>query len=144
MTTQVPFRVPEVIRAEDANRPVVVLESTVIAQGLPWPDNLATALAMEVAVREQAAIPRTIAILDGEIRIGLSGSEIERLAQAAQTTPRGEIHNSGACMTALPSRFTKANRRDIAIVVYYSVGFQARNDHVVARSPASCRTEIGK
>ena len=117
MTTQVPFRVPEVIRAEDANRPVVVLESTVIAQGLPWPDNLATALAMEAAVREQGVLPRTIAILDGEIRIGLSGSEIERLAQAAQTTPRGEIHNRRACMPALSSHFTKANRRDIAIVV---------------------------
>lgn len=70
----------EVANALDNHLPVVALESTVIAHGLPYPQNLQTALKLEQIVRENGAIPATIAIFDGEICIGLSEQQIETLA----------------------------------------------------------------
>ena len=61
---------------------MVALESTVIAHGLPWPDNVEVAQAMEDAVRLEGATPATIALLDGHIVIGLDTNEIERLGSA--------------------------------------------------------------
>lgn len=69
----------EVRAALAAGRPVVALESTVIAHGLPRPANVAVARAMEAAVREGGAVPATIALLNGRIVVGLSDREIERL-----------------------------------------------------------------
>jgi pseudouridine-5'-phosphate glycosidase len=73
----------EVRAALDAGRPVVALESTLIAHGLPWPVNLETARDAEAAVRTAGAVPATIAILQGIPTIGLNGTQIEQLAQAA-------------------------------------------------------------
>ena len=70
----------EVRDALAAGRPVVALESTVIAHGLPRPDNLAVAREMEAAARAEGAIPATVALLDGRIVVGLSDAELERLA----------------------------------------------------------------
>src|SRR5271157_3126116 len=67
------------------DRPSVFLESTAIAQGLPWPENLETALAMVAAVQESGAVPSMIAVLDGVVRIGLSAVEIEAVARSAET-----------------------------------------------------------
>lgn len=61
-------------------RPVVALESTVIAHGLPYPDNIQIAGAMENAIREEGAVPAAVAIFDGAIKIGLRAADIERLA----------------------------------------------------------------
>ncbi len=72
---------PDVEKAIAAAEPVVALESTVITHGLPYPDNVQTALAMETAVREGSATPATIAILAGEIYVGLTVEQIEYLAQ---------------------------------------------------------------
>lgn len=72
----------EVKTALATNRPVVALESTIITHGMPWPDNLATAQAVEETVRKNGATPATIAVLNGRVRIGLETSEIEQLAQA--------------------------------------------------------------
>jgi pseudouridylate synthase len=108
---------PEPLNAAALSPPVVVLESTVIAQGLPWPENLQTARAMEVAVVEAGAHPLTIAILDGEIRIGLTASEIERVARSSADPPdQGDLDADQA--GGPPARgFAKANRRDLAIVL---------------------------
>jgi pseudouridine-5'-phosphate glycosidase len=73
---------PEVAAALDAGRAVVALESTIITHGMPWPRNLETAQAVEQAVRDAGATPATIAVLDGQLHIGLTGAELERLAQA--------------------------------------------------------------
>ncbi len=62
-----------------SGRPVVALESTVIAHGLPYPENLAVARAMEAAIRAEGATSATIALLDGQIVIGMSDDEIARL-----------------------------------------------------------------
>src|ERR1700678_783646 len=72
-----------VLDAGIEGRGVVALESTVIAQGLPWPQNLETARAVEAAVRNAAAGPATIAVLDGVIRIGLADTELVRVAESA-------------------------------------------------------------
>jgi pseudouridine-5'-phosphate glycosidase len=60
---------------------VVALESTIIAHGLPYPDNVAVAHALEAAVRSRGAVPATIAVLAGEARIGLGADELERLGR---------------------------------------------------------------
>ncbi len=90
---------PEVAAALAEGQPVVALESTLITHGLPYPANIETALAMEQAVREEGAIPATIAILDGKIHVGLEKSMIERLVELGADSVR------------------KCSRRDIPIVV---------------------------
>jgi pseudouridine-5'-phosphate glycosidase len=90
---------PEIAEALSAGRPVVALESTLITHGLPHPANVETALAMEAAVRAGGAVPATIAILGGQIRVGLTRAEIERLA----TRPAGSVR--------------KCSRRDLPIAI---------------------------
>lgn len=70
----------EVEDALENKKPVVALESTVIAHGLPYPQNLETARKLEKAVRDNGAIPATIAVLDGEFCVGLNEGQIEFLA----------------------------------------------------------------
>ena len=70
----------EVSVAIDQHQPVVALESTVIAHGLPYPQNLETALKCEAIVRESGAIPATIAVFGGEFCVGLDREQLQRLA----------------------------------------------------------------
>lgn len=71
----------EIQRALNMGAPIVALESTVITHGLPRPQNLQLARDMENQVREQGAIPATVALLDGKIRIGLADEELVRLSE---------------------------------------------------------------
>src|SRR6185503_18868552 len=86
----------EVEAARVAGRPIVALESTIIAHGLPWPDNLGIARELEATVRAGGGIPATIAVVDGRPRIGLAMDALERLAR------------DGA-------RFAKAGATDLAV-----------------------------
>ncbi|AKN72934.1 pseudouridine-5'-phosphate glycosidase [Streptomyces sp. PBH53] len=70
----------EVREALDARRPVVALESTIIAHGLPRPRNLEVALELEEAVRQEGAVPATVAVLDGRPTVGLDKQQLERVA----------------------------------------------------------------
>jgi pseudouridine-5'-phosphate glycosidase len=70
----------EVTDARQKNLPLVALESTVIAHGLPFPDNLETASKLENIIREHGAVPATIAVLEGEFCVGLTASQLEQLA----------------------------------------------------------------
>src|SRR5690242_1384211 len=70
----------EVATALRSGKPVVALESTVISHGLPYPQNLETALKLEQIVREAGATPATIAVFDGEFCVGIERGQIERLA----------------------------------------------------------------
>ncbi|MBV8486917.1 MAG: pseudouridine-5'-phosphate glycosidase [Planctomycetaceae bacterium] len=99
--------------------PHVFLESTVIAQGLPWPENLETGLAMEAAVRQAGAQPLTIAMFQGAVRMGLATSELEQIARSALTSPNPEPTRGGTSATAqlTPHCFSKANRRDLAATI---------------------------
>ncbi len=76
---------PEVQLALEKNKPVVALESTIISHGMPYPQNIETALAVEAIVRENGAIPATIAIIDGKCRVGLSHDQLESFAQSSNT-----------------------------------------------------------
>ncbi|EKE77191.1 pseudouridine-5'-phosphate glycosidase [Gallaecimonas xiamenensis] len=89
---------PNVAEALAAGRPVVALESTIISHGMPFPQNVETALQVEAAVRAEGAEPATLAIMDGKLKIGLSEADITRLGQAGQSA-------------------IKTSRRDIPFVV---------------------------
>lgn len=88
----------EVQHALDNNLPVVALESTIISHGMPYPKNVETALAVEKVVRDNGAVPATIAIINGVPTIGCSREEIELLGKAGLSV-------------------TKVSRRDIPVVV---------------------------
>ena len=68
---------PEVAAALSEGRPVVALESTIISHGMPYPQNVETALKVESVIRENGAVPATIAVIGGRLKAGLSASEIE-------------------------------------------------------------------
>ena len=71
----------EVKKAIDNNQPVIALESTIISHGMPYPQNVKTALEVERIIRENGAIPATIGIIDGEAIIGMSADEIEQFGK---------------------------------------------------------------
>ena len=75
---------PEVAEALRSSQPVVALESTIISHGMPYPKNVETASAVEQVVREVGAVPATIAVSGGRLKVGLSSAEIERLGKLGQ------------------------------------------------------------
>ena len=89
---------PEVAEALAAGRPVVALESTIISHGMPYPQNVETALAVEKIVRESGAVPATIAIIGGRLKAGLSAAEIEYFGKKGMA-------------------IAKASRRDLPVLV---------------------------
>ncbi|MCG9754055.1 pseudouridine-5'-phosphate glycosidase [Shewanella insulae] len=89
---------PEVKAALDAGRPVVALESTIISHGMPYPQNVETALKVEQIIRDNGAVPATIAILKGRLKVGMTHDEIEYLGKAGQAV-------------------IKTSRRDIPFIV---------------------------
>ena len=72
---------PEVKEALEAGKPVVALESTIISHGMPYPQNVETALKVEAIIRENGAVPATIAVLGGRLKAGLSPEEIDYLGK---------------------------------------------------------------
>ena len=89
---------PEVKAALAEGRPVVALESTIISHGMPYPQNVETAMNVEKIVRENGAVPATIAIIGGKLKAGLSAEEIEYLGKKGYDV-------------------TKASRRDLPVLV---------------------------
>jgi pseudouridine-5'-phosphate glycosidase len=87
----------EVTEAINSHKPIVALESTIISHGMPYPDNLATALEVEAIIRDEGAIPATIALYEGKIHVGLTQETMEYLAES--------------------KNIIKASRRDIAYVL---------------------------
>lgn len=74
----------EVIEAKKNNKPIVALESTIISHGMPYPQNIQTAKEVEEIIRRAGAVPATIAIIEGKIKIGLSEEELEFLGKSNQ------------------------------------------------------------
>ena len=77
------IRSPAVQEAINNHRPVVALESTIITHGMPYPENRDTALQVEAKVRDNGAVPATIAVIKGDVRVGLDELSIDSLAQAS-------------------------------------------------------------
>lgn len=99
---------PEVAAARDAGRPLVALESTIITHGMPWPRNLETARAAEAAVREAGAVPATISVREGMIRVGQTGDELEALAQSEGGMKLSRADLAVALATGRPGSTTVA------------------------------------
>lgn len=97
---------PEVADALADRRPVVALESSIVAQGLPEPDNLIVGRAMGDAVREQGAVPAMTAVLDGKLCVGLSVEEMTRLAAAPDVRKCGARDLGPAMALGLPGATT--------------------------------------
>ena len=91
-------RSEEVITAQETGKPVVALESTIISHGMPYPKNVETALAVEQVVRDNGAIPATIAVLGGRLKAGLARDEIEYLGKKGL-------------------KAAKASRRDLPVLI---------------------------
>ena len=91
---------PEVKAALDEGRPVVALESTIISHGMPYPKNVETALLVEQTIRDNGAVPATIAVIGGRLKAGLSHEEIEYLGK----TGRGVAKASRRRLPALVAR----------------------------------------
>ena len=89
---------PEVKKALENNQPVVALESTIISHGMPYPQNVETALKVEEIVRQNGAVPATIAVINGRLKAGLSEEEITILGKQGLNV-------------------TKVSRRDLPVVV---------------------------
>ncbi len=79
---------PEVKAALDEGRPVVALESTIISHGMPYPKNVETALRVEQTIRDNGAVPATIAVIGGRLKAGLSRGEIEHLGKAGRAVAK--------------------------------------------------------
>jgi pseudouridine-5'-phosphate glycosidase len=88
-----------VLGALAVRKPVVALETTLVTHGLPHPDGLETAEALEDEVRRGGAIPATIGILRGVVRVGLDGGELRELAAAADVT-KTNLSNLGAVVAS--------------------------------------------
>ena len=91
---------PEVKAALEAGKPVVALESTIISHGMPYPKNVETALLVEQTLRDNGAVPATIAVIGGRLKAGLSKEEIEYLGK----TGRGVAKASRRDLPALVAR----------------------------------------
>lgn len=89
---------PEVKAALEAGKPVVALESTIISHGMPYPQNVQTALRVEQTIRDHGAVPATIAVIGGKLKAGCTADEIEYLGKKGQAV-------------------TKASRRDLPVLV---------------------------
>jgi len=87
----------EVQTAKEQGKPIVALESTIISHGMPYPQNVQTAREVEQIVRDNGAVPATIAIIDGKIKIGLSDEELEMFGKSSDVA--------------------KASRRDLAYLI---------------------------
>jgi pseudouridine-5'-phosphate glycosidase len=111
----------EVSVALESGGPVVALESTIIAHGLPFPDNLLAAQEMEAAVKACGATPATIGVLDGVIRIGMTRDELERLAQPGAGVLKAGAADLAAVMVA---RRTAATTVSATCVVAARVGIR--------------------
>lgn len=95
-----PFVYSEEVRlALSVNKPVVALESTIISHGMPYPENMQTALEIEQLIKDQGAVPATIAILDGVIHIGLTIHHISQLAQKGHECVKCTRRNLAYVMT---------------------------------------------
>ena len=79
---------PEVAAARAGAKPLVALESTLIAHGMPWPHNLELALQLEAEIHKMGAIPATCAVINGKMKAGLVNSELEDLARQGQKYPK--------------------------------------------------------
>src|SRR5688572_7258889 len=126
---------PEVEAARDRGTPIVALESTLVAQGLPWPDNHAVARELEDTVRAGGAVPATIAIVEGKACIGLSAEQLEqlardgaKLAKAGATDIAVHVARGSSAATTVSATAVLAARAGIRVFATGGIGGVHRGD----------------
>ena len=112
---------PEVREALAAGRPVVALESTIISHGMPYPKNVETALLVEQTIRDNGAVPATIAVIGGRLKAGLSREEIEYLGKAGRSVAKASRRD----LPALVARGAEAGDLQAASARRVSAGGRA-------------------
>jgi pseudouridine-5'-phosphate glycosidase len=153
MTTRhdFPIKIADEVRtALEDGRPVVALESTVIAHGLPFPHNLETAAALESEVRNEGAVPATVAVFGGVIHVGLGTAQIERLAEGKniRKISRRDLPIAVAggldCATTVATTAWIAHRAGIGVFATGGIGGVHRGfaSDVSADLPELARTPI--
>ena len=120
---------PEIVAALAENRPIVALESTIIAHGMPFPQNVETALRVEKTVRDSGAIPATIAILDGKMQVGLAADQLEFLGKSGASAMKVSRRDLPFCLmkkvpgaTTVASTMIIAERAGIAVFATGGIG----------------------
>lgn len=140
---------PEIAEAKKAGKPIVALESTVITHGLPWPQNANLAAEMEQKVRAHGAIPATVALIAGQVHVGLTAEEVALLAQSKQVR-KVSTRDFGAALakrelggTTVAATMFAAEQQGICVFATGGIGgvhreapFDVSNDLVqLGRSP---------
>jgi pseudouridine-5'-phosphate glycosidase len=140
---------PEVARAIHEHQPVVALETAVVTHGLPAPHNLEIAMRCEAIVRAEGAVPATVAMLEGGLRVGLSAEEIERLAanRAAVKISRRDIatvHTRGESGgTTVAATLVAAEAAGVRVFATGGIGGVHRDPHdVSADLPELARARV--
>jgi len=143
---------PEVAEALAAKAAVVALESTILAHGLPWPENLEVGQALETEVRRGGAVPATIAVLDGVACVGLSPRQLERVARDGRALAKAgaadlavAIARGASAATTVSATCTLAARAGIRVFATGGIGGVHRGDAadvssdltVMAREPVA-------
>jgi pseudouridine-5'-phosphate glycosidase len=147
------LRVAEEVRAALADgRAVVALESTIVAHGLPWPENLEIGRALEQEVRAGGAVPATVAVVGGECRVGLAADELERVARGGKAVPKAgaadlavAVARGGDAATTVSGTTFLAARAGVRVFATGGIGGVHRGDTgdvssdltVMAREPVA-------
>lgn len=119
---------PVVAEALARGQPVVALESTIITHGMPWPRNVETARTVETAIRDEGAVPATIAVLEGVLRVGLSETELDALARASDVAKLSRadlavcIARGGTGATTVAATMIAAHLAGIAVFATGGIG----------------------
>jgi len=141
----------EVAVAMAQGAPVIALESTIVAHGLPWPDNLEIGRELEAAARDAGAVPATIAVFDGVVQVGLSDAQLERLAREANSFVKAGsadlpviISRARNAATTVSATATLAARAGIRVFATGGVGGVHRGDALDVSSDLTtlARTQI--
>ena len=124
-----PLSISETVeRAIAARAPVVALETTLVTHGLPHPDGIRVGSELEDAIRQRGAVPATIGVLDGTVRVGLSSSELERLATASEVAKVNlsnlafQIARGGPGSTTVAATMLAAYRAGIRVFATGGIG----------------------
>ena len=119
---------PEVAAARMNGQPIVALESTIITHGMPWPKNLETAQRVEAAVRSAGAVPATIAVMSGQIHVGLAPDALDALARATDASKLSRadlaacLATGGTGATTVAATMIAAHLAGIAVFATGGIG----------------------
>lgn len=119
---------PEVASAQENGHPIVALESTIITHGMPYPQNVETARLVEATIRDNGAVPATIAVLNGSLHIGLTEDQLENLGQSKDVAKLSRadlavcIASGGTGATTVAATMIAANTAGIEVFATGGIG----------------------